>query len=72
MDINELYTNIFPIGGIDDNNKYSELTGDKINSVQIVEPALGVNELVMTAKDTYDKNNQPYKYKLCLHKVLSR
>ena len=33
MDINKIYTNIFPIGGIDDNNKYAELTGDKINTV---------------------------------------
>lgn len=62
MDLNTLYTTVFPIGGIDDNNRYAELTGDKINSVQIVEPALGVSEFVLTKKDTYDKNNQPYKY----------
>lgn len=62
MDINTIYASIFPIGGIDDNNRYSELTGDKINSVQVVEPALGVSEFLITKKDLYDKNNQPYKY----------
>ena len=62
MDINKIYTNIFPIGGIDDNNKYAELTGDKINTVQLLEPALGVKEFIVSKKDMYDKNNIPYKY----------
>ena len=62
MDINKIYTNIFPIGGIDDNNKYAELTGDKINTVQLLEPALGVQEFIVSKKDMYDKNNIPYKY----------
>ena len=62
MDIKTLYDNIFPIGGVDDNNKYCELTGDKINTVQLLEPAISVSEFVLTKKDTYDKNNQPYKY----------
>ena len=57
MDLNKLYTTIFPIGGIDDNNRYASLTGDKINSVQLLEPALCVSEFVLTKKDSYDKNN---------------
>ena len=62
MDINTIYSTIFPIGGIDDNNRYAELTGDKINSVQVLEPALGVSEFVLSKQYTYDKNNLPYKY----------
>ena len=62
MDIYTLYNKIFPIGGIDDNNRYANLTGDKINKVQLAEPALSVKEIVLTKKDTYDKNNQPNKY----------
>lgn len=62
MDINTLYANIFPIGGVDDNNKYLDLTGDKINCVQLVEPSLGVSEFILDKRYTYDKNNIPYKY----------
>lgn len=62
MDLQTIYNNIFPIGGVDDNNRYTELTGDRINSVQLVEPSLGVSEFILTKKDTYDKNNIPYKY----------
>ena len=62
MDLQTIYDKIFPIGGIDDNNRYAELTGDKINSVQIIEPAIGVSEFVLSKQYTYDKNNVPYKY----------
>jgi len=62
MDLQTIYNKIFPIGGVDDNNRYTELTGDKISSVQLVEPTLGVSEFILTKKDTYDKNNIPYKY----------
>ena len=62
MDINTLYNVIFPLGGIDDNNKYANMTNDDINRVQLAEPALSVKEFIMTKKDIYDKNNQPYKY----------
>lgn len=62
MDINTIYSKIFPIGGIDDNNKYANLTGDEIGSVQLVEPALSVDEFVVAKKDLYDINNIPYKY----------
>ena len=61
--LDTLYKTIFPIGGIDDNNKYTELTGDKINSVQLVEPSLGVKEFLLNKNFfTNDKNNIPYKY----------
>ena len=62
VDLNTLYTQIFPIGGVDDNNKYIDLTGDKISTVQLVEPSLGVSEFILSKKYTYDKNNLPYKY----------
>ncbi len=62
MDINTLYNVIFPLGGIDDNNKYANMTNDDINRVQLAEPALSVKEFIMTKKDIYDKNNKPYKY----------
>ena len=62
MDINQIYSTIFPIGGVDDNNRYTNLTGDKINSVQLVEPSLSVSEFILTKKETYDKNNRRYKY----------
>ena len=62
MDLNQIYSTIFPIGGIDDNNRYTDLTGDKINAVQLVEPSLSVTEFILTKKETYDKNNRRYKY----------
>ena len=62
MNIDKIYNTIFPIGGIDDNNKYTELTGDKINSVQLVEPSLAVSEFLLMNKDTYDKNDLIDKY----------
>lgn len=62
MDIKKLYKDIFPIGGIDDNNRYLNLTADQINSVQLVEPSLAVNRFGLSKKDKYDKNNQPDKY----------
>ena len=62
MDIDKIYNTIFPIGGIDDNNKYTELPGDKINSVQLVEPSLAVSEFLLMNKDTYDKNDLIDKY----------
>ena len=62
MDLQEIYNTLFPIGGVDDNNRYAELTGDKINTVQLIEPSLGVSEFVMTKKYMSDKNNIPYKY----------
>lgn len=62
MDLQEIYNTLFPIGGVDDNNRYAELTGDKINTVQLIEPSLGVSEFVMSKKYMSDKNNIPYKY----------
>lgn len=62
MDINTIYKTIFPLNGIDDNNNYINLTGDKINAVQLIEPAVSVGQLGLTPKDTMDSNNQPDKY----------
>ena len=62
MDINKIYNTIFPIGGIDDNNKYAELTGDKINSVQLVEPSLAVSEFLLRNIDIYDSGNRADRY----------
>lgn len=62
MDLNTLYNKIFPIGGVDDNNRYVELTGDKINTVQLVEPALDVSPFILNEVFIHDSNNIPYKY----------
>ena len=62
VDLNSLYSTIFPIGGIDDNNKYIDLPGNKINSVQLVEPSLKVSEFLLTQKDLQDTDNVTYKY----------
>ena len=62
MDINTIYNTIFPIGSIDDNNRYANLTGSEINTVQLVEPALGVKEFIINEKTISDANNIPYKY----------
>jgi len=62
MDVKDIYSKIFPLGGIDNNNSYVDLTGDKINCVQLIEPALSVSEFTLSKKDKYDKNNQPDKY----------
>ena len=47
MDIQELYKTIFPIGGVDDNNRYIDLTGDKINTIQLIEPLKHVYEFLL-------------------------
>lgn len=62
MDVNTLYSTIFPIGGVDDNNQYTELTGDKITSVQLVEPSLSVEEFLLMNKDLYDRDDLIDKY----------
>ncbi len=48
MDIQKLYKTIFPIGGVDDNNKYIDLPGDKINTVQLIEPTKSVKEFLIS------------------------
>lgn len=61
MNINDIYNKIFPLGNIDDNNRYINLTGDKINSVQLIEPTISVSPLVITNKEHQDKYNYPEK-----------
>lgn len=62
MDIKEIYNTIFPIGGVDDNNRYTELPGNKINSVQLTEPSVAVNEFVLRNIDKYGVNDMIDKY----------
>lgn len=60
MTVEELYSNVFQIsGGIDDNNKYINLESDKINTIQLLEPTIGVTEFVVTQKDRVIQNNLP-------------
>lgn len=47
---------------IDDNNKYIELTGDQINSVQLVEPSVAVNEFLLMNKDLQSNTYRIDKY----------
>lgn len=62
MDIKEIYNTIFPIGGVDDNNRYTELPGNKINSVQLTEPSVAVSEFVLRNIDKYGVNDMIDKY----------
>ena len=62
MDINQIYTTIFPIGGIDDNNRYIKLNGMQINTIQLLEPAIKVNQMGVSKKDMSDQNNMKDKY----------
>ena len=57
MNVKEIYTKVFQLNGIDDNNLYSELTGDQISTVQLVEPSLGVSPLVIPDWKNSDRNN---------------
>lgn len=46
MELKDIYKKIFPIGGIDNNNRYREMTAQDINCVQLIEPTISVSELV--------------------------
>ncbi len=63
LSIDKIYDTIFPLGGIDDNNRYINLKGSEIGSVQLVEPTLSVNEFKLDeAFVRRDSNNISYKY----------
>lgn len=62
MEIDKIYNTIFPIGGIDDNNSYIDLSGDKINTVQLIEPGLAVSEFGLTELDITEESMRPDKY----------
>ena len=62
MDIETLYNTIFPLGGIDSNNNYINLTGSQINSVQLVEPTLSVEKFTLFPKDCNTDNLSADKY----------
>lgn len=47
MDIKDIYKTIFPIGGVDNNNRYIDMAAKDINVVQLLEPAVSVSELVI-------------------------
>lgn len=57
-----IYGTVFPIGGIDDNNSYVNLTGGEISSVQLTEPSLTVSAIDVSMRENYDMNNQLEKY----------
>ena len=46
MEISEIYGKIFPME-VDDNNTYTELKGDELNIVQLLEPTISVKEIVI-------------------------
>ena len=60
--LNLIYGKVFPIGGIDDNNKYIDSPGGKISTVQLTEPTVSVREFLLTKSDSYEETNQVDKY----------
>ena len=59
MNLEELYRDIFPLGGVDDNNRYINMSSKEINTIQLLEPTVGVTEFVITKKDRITMNNLP-------------
>lgn len=59
MNLDELYNDIFPLGGVDNNNNYIEKPTEDIGCIQLLEPTIGVTELVITKKDRITANNIP-------------
>ena len=59
MNLEELYRDIFPLGSVDDNNRYINMSSKEINTIQLLEPTVGVTEFVITKKDRITMNNLP-------------
>ncbi|MCM1217041.1 MAG: hypothetical protein NC548_21290 [Lachnospiraceae bacterium] len=70
LSLEDIYTKLFPLDGkIDDNNRYLDLKAADINSVQLLEPTLGVTEFVVKPKDRLIVNDIPermaFRFPLC-------
>lgn len=59
MTLDELYNDIFPLGFVDDNNKYIDRKSNELNTIQLLEPTVGVTEFVIPPKDRTIENNIP-------------
>lgn len=51
MTVNDIYTHIFPIGGIDSNNRYIDMSQEDLSTVQLLEPVVSVSEFVIAPQD---------------------
>lgn len=47
ISVNDLYSRIFGLTNIDDNNRYIDMRGNEINTVQYSEPTIGVDKIVV-------------------------
>ena len=70
LSLEDIYTKLFDLdGNVDDNNRYLDLKAADINSVQLLEPTLGVTEFVISPKDKVVVNNIPermaFRFPLC-------
>ena len=47
ISVEELYSRIFGLTNLDDNNRYIDMKGDEINTIQLSEPTISVDEIVI-------------------------
>lgn len=59
MTLSEIYSTIFPLDGIDNNNKYANMPSNELNTVQLLEPVVAVTEFVVKDKDRATINALP-------------
>lgn len=59
MTLDDIYNTIFPIGGVDNNNRYINMTAKDLNTIQLLEPTVGVSEFIVQDKDRVILNNLP-------------
>ena len=45
MTLDEIYRDIFPLGAVDNNNRYIEMGSSELNTIQLLEPTISVSEL---------------------------
>lgn len=58
MILSELYNSLFPIGGVDNNNRYVTMKSEELSTVQLLEPTISVDEMLILDKDRVLQNDQ--------------
>lgn len=59
MILEEVYNYIFPLGSVDNNNRYINMATDDIVTVQLLEPMVSVTEFLITKKDRLSGTDLP-------------
>ena len=59
MNLTDLYNYIFPLGSVDNNNRYINMKSNELNTIQLLEPTVGVSEFVIEDKDRSIQNALP-------------